>query len=162
MGPTFVQRRLAPIAPLREHSVLNPAGRHGIVLVLALAVAGSLVTGRPSLPRIASKPAIGPPTNRASAAVTKQKYGELPLSFVPNAGQADPAVRYSAQAPGFAVSFAATEALFSFLRGKQGAMVGLRFLAANPNVPLTATDPLPGRVNYLIGDRALWHTNLPT
>src|SRR5205085_4240024 len=109
-----------------------------------------------------SKLAIRAPNPPAPADSVKGKYHDLPLSFVPNEGQADRRIRYSAQAPGLAVSFTRSEALFSFVTGKEEAALALQFLNSNPRAVLTGANPLPGRVNYLIGDRGRWHTNLPT
>ena len=41
--------------------------------------------------------------------------------------------------------------------------VRIRLLGANPHPAVTGLEPLPGRVNYLIGDdKSKWHTNIPT
>jgi hypothetical protein len=42
-------------------------------------------------------------------------------------------------------------------------LVGMQFLNANPHPKIRGQDPLPGIVNYLVGNNpALWHTNIPT
>jgi hypothetical protein len=40
--------------------------------------------------------------------------------------------------------------------------VRIRMLGANPHPAITGLDPLPGRVNYLVGDKANFHTDIPT
>jgi len=96
-----------------------------------------------------------------------ERYGELPLAFVPNMGQADAKVRLSAQGAGFSFAFLRGEALFAFTKTTkektQGAAIALRFLGARPDVEPQGRRPRPGRVNYLLGnDPAKWQTNLPT
>src|SRR5262249_3866226 len=41
-------------------------------------------------------------------------------------------------------------------------VVRLRYLGANPSPTISANDPLPGLVNYFIGDASRWRTNVPT
>ena len=91
-------------------------------------------------------------------------YGTLPLSFVPNAGQFDRRVRYSAQAAGAGFFFTRKEAVFSLAqRNKPNVALRLRFLGANRNVAIRGERPAPGRVNYLLGnDPSKWHTGLRT
>lgn len=88
----------------------------------------------------------------------------MPLSFVPNAGQVDRRVRYSAQAGGASFFFTKREAVFSFPKGKKkGVALRLRFPGADPQVRISGKRRASGTVNYLIGyDPAGWHTNLPT
>jgi hypothetical protein len=109
---------------------------------------------------------------------------KLPLAFTPNAGQADPTVRFQARGMGGAVSFKPDE--IGVVLPKQGigtdratlssngqiphdrsldseTVVRLRFDGANPTPRITGVDPQPGIVNYFIGnDTTKWHTNLTT
>ena len=91
-------------------------------------------------------------------------YGKLPLSFVPNEGQTDKAVRYYAQGAGYGFFFTKEGATLSFAEGKgRGHALALDFLGANPDAPLTAQERLAGKVNYLVGDDpANWQKGLPT
>src|SRR5439155_3330040 len=90
-------------------------------------------------------------------------YAKLPLSFVPNAGQIDARVRYSAQAGKASFYFTAHEAVFAFATRAHGLALRLCFAGANPKPAVTGFGPRSGKVNYLIGnDRARWHTNVPT
>jgi Bacterial Ig-like domain (group 1)/Beta-propeller repeat len=94
-------------------------------------------------------------------------YGKLPLAFVPNEGQMDARVGLSAQAGGASFYFTHREAVFAFSKGssrqKNGAMLRLAFLGANPETRPEGRGLLAGKVNYLIGsDPDEWHTNLPT
>src|SRR5215208_1195432 len=92
-------------------------------------------------------------------------YGKLPLSFVPNEGQTDEAVRYYAQGAGYGFFFTHKGATLSFAEGKGrgGHALALDFLDANPHTTLTAKKRLAGEVNYLVGDDpAEWQQGLPT
>src|ERR687897_709621 len=91
-------------------------------------------------------------------------YEKLPLSFVPNEGQTDEAVRYYAQGAGYGFFFTKEGATLSFAEGKgRGHALALDFLGANPHATLTAQERLSGKVNYLMGDdEANWHQGLPT
>src|SRR5215217_3201135 len=91
-------------------------------------------------------------------------YGKLPLSFIPNEGQTDKAVRYYAQGTGYGFSFTKEEAMLSFAEGKgRGHALALDFLGANPGATLTVRQRLSGKVNYLVGnDPAQWRQGLPT
>jgi hypothetical protein len=93
-----------------------------------------------------------------------EAYGKLPLSFVPNKGQTDEAVRHYAQGAGYGFFFTKGGAMLSFSDGEgRGHALGLDFLGANPNATLTAQKQLPGEVNYLVGDDpANWQQGLPT
>jgi hypothetical protein len=104
---------------------------------------------------------------RAATAVSpleaKAAYARLPLSFVPNRGQADKAVLYAANAGSFAVQFTRTEARFAFSRDQRGHVRRLRFVGANAAATVVGSRPATGTVNYLLGsDPAKWHTGLPT
>lgn len=120
-----------------------------------------------------------PATERtpANAKQIQAAYGRLPLTFVPNRGQTDSRVRFSARAPGFHLAFTPQEAIFTFasqsssskprLAGEtprdHAAALALRFVGANPRVHIEGERETPGKVNYLIGnDPDEWHTNLPT
>jgi hypothetical protein len=92
-------------------------------------------------------------------------YEKLPLSFIPNEGQAsDEAVRYYAQGAGYGFFFTKGGAMLSFTNGEgRGHALGLSFLGTNPDATLEAQKRLSGEVNYLMGDDpAKWQQGLPT
>ena len=83
----------------------------------------------------------------------------LPVFFLPNAGQTDPAIRYIVQTRGMTVGFAVDSAVFQ----TQETQFRVRFAGANPNVAIEGAAALPARANFLIGDDpAAWHTGVPT
>jgi hypothetical protein len=91
-------------------------------------------------------------------------YEKLPLSFIPNEGQTDEAVRYYAQGAGYGFFFTPKGATLSFAEGKgRGHALALDFLGADPDATLTAQKRLPGEVNYLVGDDpGEWQQGLQT
>jgi hypothetical protein len=100
---------------------------------------------------------------QADRAAVLEAYGELPLSFVPNAGQAGARIRYVAQSAGLTIAFAPQEVLLSFAAEARGTMLALRFLGASSHASVEARRALPGTVSYLVGsDRTRWRTGLPT
>jgi hypothetical protein len=99
----------------------------------------------------------------AQADTPRAAYAKLPLSFVPNEGQMDARVRYSAQSGKATFHFTKREAVFSFAEKANGLVLRLRFLGANPNPVIAGQTAQSGKVNYITGnDPAQWHTNLPT
>lgn len=90
-------------------------------------------------------------------------YAKLPLSFVPNAGQMDSRVRYSAQSAGKTFYFTSREAVFVFANKAKGLVLRLAFLDGNPQTALAGQKETGTKVHYFIGnDPSRWHTNLPT
>ncbi len=86
---------------------------------------------------------------------------QLPLFFIPNAGQMDPAVRYAVQTPEMQAGFGADFAWFQVRRTHFLA----RFLGAlaRTQTTLRGEQCLPGRANFLTrGERRDWRTDLPT
>jgi hypothetical protein len=82
---------------------------------------------------------------------------------VPNAGQLDARVRYSAESGGATFYFTTREAVLSFAAKTKGLVLRLGFLDANPRPTIAGRTTQSGRVNYIIGnDPARWHTDLPT
>lgn len=84
-----------------------------------------------------------------------------PPAFEANRGQAPARVRFLAHMPGGALLLTDREAEFRPRRG--GAGTRMRWLGANRRVPPEPLDPLPGKVNYFLGnDPSKWRTHVPT
>jgi hypothetical protein len=112
---------------------------------------------------VSSEPQAAP--QRMSEKEALDAYNKLPLSFIPNEGQSDEAVRYYAQGAGYGFFFTHKGAMLSFAEGKGrgGQALALDFLGADPHATLTAKKRLPGEVNYLVGDDpAKWEQGLAT
>jgi hypothetical protein len=98
-------------------------------------------------------------------------YGQLPLSFEPNAGQSDPVVQYQAHAMGGMLYFEDEAVVLSLPKTDPGlltenqtrSVVRLRFDGVDGVPRLVNAERLPGIVNYFIGNEpSKWLTNLPT
>lgn len=107
------------------------------------------------------------------------EFGKLPLAFVPNVGQTDPAARFQAHPLSGTLFFASSEVVLALdgavprlsrldasaepLGGASPSVVRLRFEGANPAVEIVGENRLPGIANYFLGDDpAHWHANVPT
>src|SRR4029077_14986698 len=113
-------------------------------------------------------------------------YGKLPLSFEENLGQTAREVRYVSHGSGYALFLTPQEAVISLqqsmprdlsplhrmayfraLRKARKAgrttVLRMRMEGANPTPQIAGIDPLPGRVNYILGNNPEgWRTGIPT
>ena len=91
-------------------------------------------------------------------------YGQLPLSFEANQGQADASVDFVARGPGYALSLTPGAAVLG-LHAPQatvGESVRLSFHDANTKAQAAGVDKAVGVSNYFIGsDPSHWHTGVP-
>ena len=91
----------------------------------------------------------------------------LPLSFEINRGQADSSVKFVSHGalggPGYTLLLTDDGAVFEFPdKAKGPAVVSMR-LAGSRAAQISAADPLPGKVNYFIGnDSKKWISGAPT
>jgi len=97
------------------------------------------------------------------------RHGALPLRFISNAGQMDPAVRFQVKRAGHTIFFAPDEVVFRITsRGEEetvpaSSVVRLCFPGANPSPRVEGLVRLPGRANFFLGDNpAKWRTDVPT
>lgn len=127
-----------------------------VVLTLcALALPGGWASATGA--RSASPVALSPRPDAAPA------VGDLPLTFVPNAGQHAEHVRYAGRTGNAMFAFAADGVTMGLRRGAQATDVRLGFPGADPDVSIVGRDITAGRVNVLHGsDPRGWQTDLPT
>jgi Beta-propeller repeat len=116
----------------------------------------------------------------------REHFRRLPLTFVRNEGQIDPAIRFYARRKGFAAYFSPHEAMFGFRTalprstrwrpvggsgatrlyrqtepGLEGAALAMQFPGASPRVSMAGRRNEPGRVNCFAGkDPPHWRTGL--
>lgn len=89
-------------------------------------------------------------------------YGQLPLAFEPNAGQAAAGVDFVAHGPGYALSLSSANAALA-LHHQGGADLIAMSLVNRRSTEAVGQDRLPGVSNYLIGtDPTDWRTDIPT
>src|ERR1700676_1137871 len=105
------------------------------------------------------------------------KITGLPLYFEANSGQVNPSVRYLSRTGRYTLFLTDDAAVFSLIGGEmhkgplpQGfiarnesetklteSAVRVRLIGASQHPQVEGLDPLPGRVNYLIGEKKNWH-----
>ena len=109
------------------------------------------------------------PLTKPSAA---QHYGDLPLAFEPNRGQAGDPVQFLSHSTGQLLLLEKNQAVLRVV-AKPRAKVGknpagqrsdelkIRFANANPTADILPLDIQPGKSNYFLGnDPAKWRTNV--
>src|ERR671910_2738477 len=142
-----------------------------VVVAVALLVAFATLIAASKAPNADHHSSAGSTQDQSRAAAPQMSeeealdaYEKVPLSFVPNEGQTDKAVRYYAQGAGYGFFFTHEGARLSFANSEgRGHALALDFLGAEPDATLEARQRLSGKVNYLVGnDQANWHQGLPT
>ena len=140
--------------------------------------------GNPTASKAMSRPQTVTPADHARI---NAAYAALPLAFEANQGQVDPQVKYMARATGYKLFLTNHDAVFSFhsqssasglatrhlgpeLKARnlpspsdlnKNAVVRMRLVGANSAAQVAATDELPGKTNYYLGnDPKNWHTNV--
>ena len=114
----------------------------------------------------------------SARALQQVDFSRLPLSFVPNFGQEDEAVRFQAQGLGGRLFFTPSEVVFALpnpVKVKENEkekirydlhpanVIRIHYQGANENPEVVGIGTLPGVANYLIGnDPSKWRTDLPT
>jgi hypothetical protein len=109
-----------------------------------------------------TRPALSSRTSRSH--VRASLLGR-PLNFVANLGQAPDEVQYLAHGPAYAIELTKQGAKLAFASpaSKAEQVMQLRVQGANQHANPMAEEPLPGRVNYFIGnDPSKWRTNVAT
>jgi len=109
--------------------------------------------------------AVTPTRTEPDGPTSAPDFGKLPLSFVPNIGQADPAVRFLARYAGGTFFFTPQEMALVFSRepsAHENLALKIRFVGASPAPRIEGLNPLPGKVNYFISDDpARWQQGVP-
>lgn len=116
--------------------------------------------------RLASRPL----SHAAEEQRVRSAYGELPLTFEANHGQTDARVRYLSRGQGYSLFLTPSEAVLRVQRSAakpgenspRSTVVRMELVGANTEAASRGDVPLPGRVNYLLGDDpAKWQRNVP-
>jgi hypothetical protein len=128
-----------------------------LVFLLLAAMTGAIFAS-------ATPKKFSPASPAAPLANAATSYGLLPLFFIPNAGQSAAGVQYLAGAMGGMLFFKQDGVALSLPSARGGGqVVDLRFEGLPATHQVVPADPLPGRVNYFIGnDSSRWLTGLPT
>jgi hypothetical protein len=104
------------------------------------------------------------PFAAAADARVSEAYGQLPVHFEANRGQAHEDVRFLARGPGYSLYLTGGEAVLALARTARTAdVVRMSLVGAAPRPVVSGLDELPGKANYFVGaDSAKWRTNVPT
>ncbi|WP_341740029.1 SBBP repeat-containing protein, partial [Microcoleus sp. CAWBG640] len=98
-------------------------------------------------------------------------YGQIPLSFIANAGQTDPNVKFQVKGAGHSIYFTPNEITFTAFQtptepgnaATTSAIVRSSLANSNPNPTISGLEKLPGVANFILGeDLSQWHTDIPT
>jgi hypothetical protein len=156
------------------------------VIAAALMIGAATIVSTNSLP--ATQSAQSARTVQTSKADAVKKIAGMPLYFEQNQGQSDAQVKYLAHAGDYTLFLTNDAAVFSIIGGdKRGVIargtlggvtksrddrpapklvesdVRIRLLGASAQASAAGAEPLPGKVNYLIGNNPdKWHRNVPT
>ena len=93
-------------------------------------------------------------------------FTSAPLAFEPNHGQTDAPVKFLARGAGYGLFLTSDQAVLKLehFSGRHPStdVVQMALAGANPNPQVGASDQLPGKSNYIIGNNpAQWHSNIP-
>lgn len=104
------------------------------------------------------------PADAATRTRVNEAYGQLPLSFEVNRGQADPAVKFLVRSGNYHLSLTSTAAAVLGLGANaQPTIVQMELVGAHPSPPVEGLDELPGQSHYLIGnDPKQWRRGVAT
>jgi hypothetical protein len=98
------------------------------------------------------------PTSSPALAAT---YGNLPLLFEVNQGQAAPQVDFLSRGNGYTLSLTPAAALLDLGHGAAQDELRMQLVGANPLATVAGQDELATKTNYLIGsDPSQWRTNI--
>jgi hypothetical protein len=121
--------------------------------------------------------------DRAKRRLARIIAAQLPLSFEANQGQANGRVRFLSRGPGYSLCLEKTAAVLALTvpcrertdrdlhplsgaakAGKSSSTtVRMEVMGGDRDSPVIGMEPLPGRVNYFIGNNPRkWRTNIPT
>ena len=124
-------------------------------------------------------------TSASTKAHVAERFGRLPLSFEINTGQTDQSVKFLSRGPGYDLFLTATDAVLTLQKPqafsidkfklpvhanpepganvREGSVLRLKLIGANPSPRVEGQDELVGKVNYFVGDnREKWRRNIPT
>jgi hypothetical protein len=137
-----------------------------LVLAAGIAISPALVwmfSWMSPAPVANSKPRALPLTTGISSDQWRADYGQVPLSFEANRGQAGDSANYLARGSGYMLRIQATTASFQLRNRTDSAELRMRVLGGDPSAQAEELNELEGKVNYFIGsDPTQWRQNIPT
>jgi hypothetical protein len=141
-----------------------------LVSVGSAAVAQAPQPTRPAVkrPQASSHPREGAtvPLNVAQRAQFQSHYGQMPLQFEQNRGQAPTPIQFLSMHGAYEVALTPDQLVLNLKShgaGSTDGLISMRLQGANPNPVLTGEQELPGKVNYFLGNKSeKWHTGIST
>jgi photosystem II stability/assembly factor-like uncharacterized protein len=168
---------MSPFRFLRAHSRIAPKGFFLLVLVATMCVAGWWQVRKTAAARFSKHAVAQIPAGRDSVA---RNYGELPLSFERNDGQAGSDVKFISRGPGYDLLLTSDGAVLNlrksaayhdgqlpFDNNRRTAysisQLYLKMIGAREATAVSGDAELPGKVNYFVGsDPNAWRNGIPT
>src|SRR5918996_1408089 len=100
----------------------------------------------------------------ATKARLNEVYGQLPLSFEANVGQADPQVDFISRGSGYTLFLTPREAVLALRAASASSTVlRMKFVGSETKPRVAEQEELPGKVNYIIGkDPRRWRIGIST
>ncbi|HEX4770429.1 MAG TPA: SBBP repeat-containing protein [Bryobacteraceae bacterium] len=86
-------------------------------------------------------------------------FGQIPLTFEENVGQADSDVKFVAHATGYTVTLGPKQARLS---GKAARSIDLTLVGADPHSSIAGVNRLPVQTNYYVGTPDQWKIGVPS
>ena len=104
------------------------------------------------------------PVSDAASAAVAAHYDRLPLAFELNRSQSNPQVQFLARGIGYTFFLTHEESVLALSRpSKAAGVLRMKLARSNVNARFGGLDELPGKSNYILGNRPEnWHTNIPT
>ena len=104
-----------------------------------------------------------PRTQAAKSLSVSERYDQFPLSFEPNRRQTDASVKFLTRGKGYILFLTDKDAVFALDKGPRAASImRMSLVGANAHPVFSGLDELPGKSNYLIGNKPEnWHVNIP-
>src|SRR5437867_3229160 len=153
---------------MQKGHAMKRASQLMMAVMTVVALAGCQISGHTvPIKEESGKAAVASATSQTRV---QEGYGALPLSFEANLGQTDPRVQFLARGKGYTLFLTPNEAVFSLRKAKvevkgeyEQTVLRMRLEGANPSPGASGLEPLPGIVNYFIGNNPQnWRTNIPT
>ena len=149
----------------RRLGVACSRGRVPAATLVLLIVGAVVLAAGPGLNRLDSSKHSGNRVHRGDARTGLADYRHRPMAFEANQGQSDSAVKFLARGSGYGLFLTESEAVLTLQARNSDrslSVLEMGLVNANPNAQVIATDKLPGRSNYFIGnDPAKWHRDIP-
>ena len=96
-------------------------------------------------------------------AAVRAELSKLPLSFIPNQGQTDPAVLFQVKAEGHTIFLTKDNVVLVTNNEGTSTVFSTTVAGANPAATVLGVDPLPGTASFFIGnDPAYWTSGIET